>query len=101
MTESKFGFSLGDQVIFIADGDPDHGVVYGQRGIVVDFDNCSDDMVGVQWDDRCDKFHDCNGKSKQRHGWYVPIDQIEVYIEMEAPEIDSSFLDDALAEVVL
>lgn len=69
----KFGFRIGDVVRFIADEDPDHGVIRGQTGIVKNLqDDYEYECIGVEWDIEKPRYHDCNGKCKSHHGWWVP-----------------------------
>lgn len=78
---SKYGFCLGDRVIFTAPKDPCDCVFENQTGTVCDLDhtygNCN---VGVCWDDpniyAAHSYHNCNGHCPRGTGRYVPHTQI-------------------------
>lgn len=46
---SKYGFNIGDNVVFVNEIDPDDGVVRGQTGTVCTFEGAEEDCVGVRW----------------------------------------------------
>lgn len=68
--QEKFGFHLGDRVMFIEDEDCDCGVSYGDVGTVCHFDSY---RVGVRWDSMTSgaRGHTCSGNCDRGHGWYV------------------------------
>ena len=56
----------------------------GTEGTVVDISDM-DPPIGVDWDIQC-SHHNCCGKAKEAHGWYVREYQIEPAFE----EIDTA-----------
>lgn len=88
--QEKHGFHLGERIMFTASEDPDNGVKYGQTGTICSLDDdYGGDAVGVEWDIEKNKYHQCSGKCKNHHGWWVPFDQIE-RINVDIGEIEAS-----------
>lgn len=99
MSSSKFGFSIGDRVLFIDDIDPDGQIVCGETGEVCDLDNIfGEDSVGVRWDKKESDRHGCSGKCSEHHGWWVPyysIQKIDIDLgEFQCGDTPLSFLID-------
>lgn len=90
ITQEKAGFRLGDRVRFIDSADPDNGVTYGQTGVICSLDpDYGDDCVGVEWDVGKSKYHECSGKCRNYHGWWVPLNLIE-RVCVDIGEIEAS-----------
>lgn len=90
IVQEKFGFRLGERVMFTACADPDDGVEYGQTGTICSLDSdygC--DTVGVEWDIEKGKYHECSGKCKNHHGWWVPAEDL-AKVDIDIGEIEVS-----------
>lgn len=92
-TQEKWGFHLGDRVKFVALTDPDDGVAYGQEGVICSLDNDYDYYnVGVEWNEECERYHDCAGKCNNHRGWWVPYEDL-VKVDLDIGEIEASEFD--------
>lgn len=90
MPEEKYGFRIGDMVVFIADEDPDCGVVRGQIGRVCNLkDEYEEESIGVEWERKRDKYHDCGGTCPNYHGWWVPYEEIK-HVQSDIGEFEPS-----------
>lgn len=90
MRHSKYGFSVGDRVMFIEEEDPDGGVYNGQCGTVCTIYRAHDEGgIGVSWDKENNRYHSCDGNCEEYHGWFVPYDMIS-HIECDLGEFEHS-----------
>lgn len=90
MPEEKYGFRVGDTVVFTADRDPDRGVVRGQIGRVCNLEEQYEDgCIGVEWDLRQEKYHDCGHTCKNHHGWWVPYEDL-AHVQNDIGEFEPS-----------
>ena len=91
--EEKYGFRVGDRVVFTDDEDPDGGVYNGQTGTVCSLkEYYEEDCIGVEWDIEKCKYHDCSGSCQDHHGWWVPFTHIAL-VDIDIGEIKSSEFD--------
>lgn len=87
-------FRVGDRVEAIIDApDENYSIHAGDLGTV-----CKAGwIIGVRWDRPVDNGHDCGGTCEYGYGWNMLTDQIALYEEEAAEDIDEvSFLGIAL-----
>lgn len=90
MPEERYGFRVGDTVVFTADEDPDVGVVRGQIGRVCTLEEKYEEgYLGVEWELRKEKYHDCHNTCENYHGWWVPCEDL-AHVQNDIGEFEPS-----------
>lgn len=75
--QEKCGFRIGDRVVLTVERDPDDGVCRGATGTVCDITSMKNKLnIGVRWDQKEERYHDCNRTCEMGYGWFVPYDCI-------------------------
>ena len=63
-------FRVGDRVRLIENDPEANGLVAGMEGTICRIDDVPELPIGVYFDNFTGG-HDCEGRSKDRHGWFV------------------------------
>lgn len=94
--ESKFGFKVGDRVVYTEDDNAEFSEhCSGEHGTVCKLDGFGENRVGVEFDNYHVDFHSCGDSCKYHHGLYILVN--ELYHEIELPEFDAMTVDDISA----
>ena len=93
--DSKFGFRVGDRVVYAEYGGEFDAHIYGESGTVCRLDGYGNSRVGVEFDNYHESFHTCNGACKEGHGLYILCK--ELTHEVELPEFDVAEIPEILA----
>lgn len=87
--QSKYGFNLGDRVVFVEDEDPDNGVCRDMIGSVCNLDETYEpENIGIRWDNSDSRYHECDGGCENHRGWYVPYYQVR-HLDFDLGEINT------------
>lgn len=94
----EYAFEIDDRVECILDHpDDNNDIVSGCIGTICQLD---DGRIGVCWDKRVARGHDCDGNCTDGHGWYVECEYIRV-IETGDFEVDEEMLNAFFSELVV
>lgn len=76
----EFRFRIGDRVVAKTDHSSNNiHICAGDFGTVCDIrELCGAEQVGVEWDKRLPDGHSCGHKCKDKHGWRVWWDEINI-----------------------
>lgn len=88
------GLKVGDRVVLVGDraGRIVNKIPSGTNGAICVVCEDSSYDYGVEWDIAFPDGHDCDGQSKDGHGWFVFASEIEFVPSEDESEVDISNL---------